>query len=199
MWELNGSQRGWTPSPCHSWYPPYSCNFRPSVWVDATPCCQIEGSLQLFPIHNVGPIGKSLSGRSSAPELAGGAHNAPQVLFACGKWLAAPPQEPNDRYWSFGLQLKIKMFNSRWLNSFDSLALLFVSATLTLYIENRLSSIDDRRLTTRYHPSYDTIRDAILTCARKPTRVSLIYRTEPTTIKCKNREKLKVENRYARK
>ena len=31
---------------------------------------------------------------------------------------------------------------------------------------------------------YDTIRDAILTCARKPTRVSLIYRTEPTTKKC---------------
>jgi len=26
---------------------------------------------------------------------------------------------------------------------------------------------------------YDTIRDAILTCARKPTWVSLIYRTEP--------------------
>jgi len=33
---------------------------------------------------------------------------------------------------------------------------------------------------------YDTIRDAILTCARKPTWVSLIYRTEPTTKKCKN-------------
>ena len=32
------------------------------------------------------------------------------------------------------------------------------------------------------------IRDAILTCARKPTRVSLIYRTEPTTKKCKNRK-----------
>ena len=47
---------------------------------------------------------------------------------------------------------------------------------------------------------YDTIRDAILTCARKPTRVSLIYRTEPTTKKCKNRrKKLKVENRYAQK
>ena len=28
---------------------------------------------------------------------------------------------------------------------------------------------------------YDTIRDAILTCARKATRVSLIYRTEPIT------------------
>ena len=33
------------------------------------------------------------------------------------------------------------------------------------------------------------IRDTILTCARKPTWVSLIYRTEPTTKKCKNRGK----------
>ena len=37
---------------------------------------------------------------------------------------------------------------------------------------------------------YDTIRDAIITCVRKPTSVSLIYRTEPTTKKCKT-EKLK--------
>jgi len=37
----------------------------------------------------------------------------------------------------------------------------------------------------------DTIRDAILTCARKPTWVSLIYRTKPTTKKCKNRKKTK--------
>jgi len=44
-----------------------------------------------------------------------------------------------------------------------------------------------------------TIRDAILTCARKPTRVTLIYRTEPTTKKCKTEKKLKVENRYAQK
>ena len=35
---------------------------------------------------------------------------------------------------------------------------------------------------------YDTIRDAIWTCARKLTWVSLIYRTEPTTKKCKNRK-----------
>ena len=35
---------------------------------------------------------------------------------------------------------------------------------------------------------YDTIRDAILTCARKPTWVSLSYRTKP---KCKNRKKTK--------
>ena len=37
---------------------------------------------------------------------------------------------------------------------------------------------------------YDTIRDAILTCARKPTQVGLIYRTETTT-KNRKREKLK--------
>ena len=43
---------------------------------------------------------------------------------------------------------------------------------------------------------YDTIRDAILTCARKPTRASLIYRTETTT-NCKT-EKLKSKNRYGR-
>ena len=39
---------------------------------------------------------------------------------------------------------------------------------------------------------YDTIRDAILTCARKPTSVSLIYRTEPTIKKCKT-QKLKID------
>jgi len=43
---------------------------------------------------------------------------------------------------------------------------------------------------------YDTIRDAILTCARKLTRVGLIYRTETTTENCKT-EKLKSKNSYA--
>ena len=38
---------------------------------------------------------------------------------------------------------------------------------------------------------YDTIQDAILTCSQKPTWVSLIYRTEPTTKKCKTEKKLK--------
>ena len=48
---------------------------------------------------------------------------------------------------------------------------------------------------------YDTIRDVILTCARKLTWVSLIYRTEPTTKKCKHTEteKLKSNNGYAEK
>ena len=36
--------------------------------------------------------------------------------------------------------------------------------------------------------SCDTIRDAILTCARKLTRVSLIYRTETTTKNVENRK-----------
>jgi len=35
---------------------------------------------------------------------------------------------------------------------------------------------------------YDTILDAILTCARKPIWVSLIYRPETTTKKCKTEE-----------
>jgi len=46
-------------------------------------------------------------------------------------------------------------------------------------------------LTTWLHlllVGYDTIRDVILTCARKPTWISLIYRTQPTTKKCKNRK-----------
>jgi len=44
---------------------------------------------------------------------------------------------------------------------------------------------------------YDTIRDAILTCAGKPTWIGLIYRTETTTEKCKT-EKLKSKSRYVR-
>ena len=57
------------------------------------------------------------------------------------------------------------------------------------------TSLNTRHNELRYRrarsstPSYDTIRDAIITCARKPTRVSSIYRTEPTTKKCKT-EKL---------
>ena len=44
---------------------------------------------------------------------------------------------------------------------------------------------------------YDTIRDAILTCARKPTWIGLIYRTETTTKNCKT-EKLESKSRYVR-
>ena len=40
-----------------------------------------------------------------------------------------------------------------------------------------------------------TIRYAILTCARKPTCIRLIYRTETTTKKCKNRKKTKKQKR----
>ena len=44
---------------------------------------------------------------------------------------------------------------------------------------------------------YDTIRDAIITCARKPTWIGLIYRTEATTKNCKT-EKRKSKSRYVR-
>jgi len=43
----------------------------------------------------------------------------------------------------------------------------------------------------RGHLRYDTIRDAILTCAEKPTQVGLICRTEPTTKKWKKEKKTK--------
>jgi len=46
--------------------------------------------------------------------------------------------------------------------------------------------------------SQEEIGDAILTCARKPTRVILIYRTETTTKKCKT-EKVKSKNGNAQK
>jgi len=45
-----------------------------------------------------------------------------------------------------------------------------------------------------YAACYDTTRGASLRCARKPTRVSLIYRTEPTSKKWKT-EKLKSKKR----
>ena len=55
----------------------------------------------------------------------------------------------------------------------------------------------DAILPKRCHLQYDTIRDAILTCARKPTWIGLIYRTETTTKNCKT-EKLKSKSRYVR-
>jgi len=54
-----------------------------------------------------------------------------------------------------------------------------------------MSLHSDTHATIQLLDWYDTIRDAILTCARKPTRVSLIYRTETTTKKCKNRKSKK--------
>ena len=45
----------------------------------------------------------------------------------------------------------------------------------------------------------DTIRDAILRCNQKLTRVSLIYRTEPTSKKWKNRKKLQVKMHMLRR
>jgi len=67
------------------------------------------------------------------------------------------------------------------------------SSTLT----TRLPSHPDSKIASRID---STIRDTILlTRAQKPTRVSLIYRTEPTTKKWKTEKKLKRKNGYARK
>jgi len=60
---------------------------------------------------------------------------------------------------------------------------------------SRLSRIDDVTELLRISDAtvtkrYDTIRYAVLSCARKPTQVSLIYRTKPTTKEWR-REKLK--------
>jgi len=41
-------------------------------------------------------------------------------------------------------------------------------------------TMDSPAVVYRTWSSYDTIRDAILTCNQKQTLVSLIYRTEPT-------------------
>ena len=54
---------------------------------------------------------------------------------------------------------------------------------MTKYLVSKTASIREcGHITVHYSfydtIRYDTIRDAILTCARKPTRVSLIYRTE---------------------
>jgi len=51
---------------------------------------------------------------------------------------------------------------------------------------NKIAKVCYDRLHLAYSAN-DTIRDAILTCARKPTWVSLIYRTEPTAKKCKTK------------
>jgi len=56
--------------------------------------------------------------------------------------------------------------------------------------------VNDVAMTTMLRSLKDTTRDAILTCARKPTRVSLIYRTKPSTKKWEE-EELKREKRIS--
>jgi len=59
-------------------------------------------------------------------------------------------------------------------------------------------SIAGQSTSRLHHSPCDTTRDAILTCARKLTRVSLICRTETTTKNCKTEKKLKSKNGYGR-
>ena len=113
-------------------------------------------------------------------------------------------------------QTRNRLCDSVWVRDFFEYRLQLKCWTLTakrqlrpLNWRYKLAMISPRLHNTIHHhsfshtedldDSYDTIRNAILTCARKPTWVSLIYRTEPTTKKCKNRKKLKVENRHTQK
>ena len=109
--------------------------------------------------------------------------------------ITAPWPVPNyTAWWQTHCAYNLSNMTGLWLLQMRhaSMAAFFGGGRVRINARDRLT----RRVTIRY----DTIRDAILTCARKPTWVSLIYRTEPTTKKCKNRrKKLKVENRYAQK
>jgi len=69
-----------------------------------------------------------------------------------------------------------------------------VGASNIFFTDVMIQLVFDRRKQT----ACDTIRDAILTCARERTWVGLIYRTEPTTKKRKT-EKLKSKNKHAQK
>jgi len=70
-------------------------------------------------------------------------------------------------------------------------------------LDNSATYVRWQRGTARIHSAavrrYDTIRDAIFTCAQKLTRVSLMYRTEPSTKKWGKEKKLKSQNGLARK
>ena len=63
-----------------------------------------------------------------------------------------------------------------------------VSSRITVSVVAARDHCNARHHYRRAHVRYDTIRDAILTCARKPTWIGLIYRMETTTknVKQKN-------------
>jgi len=70
---------------------------------------------------------------------------------------------------------------------FSTVLFTHISAYLCFF--ERRCFLEHSVVSSHYHWTvYDTIRDVILRCARKATWVSLIYRTEPTTKKCKNRK-----------
>ena len=87
----------------------------------------------------------------------------------------------------------IRLIGARWSHRFDC-----GRRNAPVWLRNVLLDSADPRRACRVTIRYDTMRDAILACAGKPTRVGLIYRAETTTRKCKT-EKLKSKNGYAQK
>jgi len=115
---------------------------------------------------------------------------SPQVLnrhYRCSRVskMACVEHGPWTRVWT------LRNVVNRSCHLADDATLTFISVTC-LDSHHRAASCEMRWLKMRCQQvtdhQYDTIRDAILTCARKPTWVSLIYRTEPTNKKCKNRK-----------
>jgi len=103
----------------------------------------------------------------------------------------------NEAYLS---AITVTNISTRWRQRSTGIDMEQSYVTVTLCISGSITVVPCGLLRFQADPiqtKYDTIRDAILTCARKPTWVSLIYRTEPTTKNCKT-EKLKSKNRHAR-
>ena len=81
----------------------------------------------------------------------------------------------------YGVRLSVRLSFPAWTHSSNPLQRVCCCGPGGQEISIDCSSSGGRMLAV---PRYDTIQDAILTCARKPTRVGLMYRTEPTTKNC---------------
>ena len=106
--------------------------------------------------------------------------------------LSRPFEKAGDQ----GLDLDTKVLGPRprpWLNNASALELRDLRRNITTLNVSAFGVMLEERfiLTT----SYNTIRDAILTCAHKLTLVSLIYYAEPETKKVEKRNKVKSKKR----
>ena len=104
-------------------------------------------------------------------------------------------------HWYFQYHSPAMIFTNgkRGNNSIKCLRWIHCTHSITVHISDETSLKFIRRISTSFQIfvstytliRYDTIRNAILTCARKPTWLGLIYRTQTTTKKCKTKKKIK--------
>jgi len=118
---------------------------------------------------------KICENRLTVGEVMGKSWASGSFEWRCGVWLVAAVQNERDR-----ISVRRTTYDDVAQNGSLSVNVLLNADLLSRQVlPPRIIIITIR---------YDTIRDAVVTCARKPTWVSLIYRTEPTTKKCKNRK-----------